>query len=596
MVRTMARGNTIGVAMNRFEQNLIYGSKISATLAFLLMAIFPLLYAVTRLESVTDMSSLEAIRNFFEEEKMLSALKFSMLEASISMLATIAIGLPLAWILARYRWKRIRFYRSLLTLPFVMPSIIAAMGFLMLIEDGGLLTMVGIDLRLETGLVGDLATTTGWKNPGHFIALVLAHAWFNASLVIRFVEPTLSTMDKSWEEQMRFLPQGKSLLGKLRHLWAPIIGPAVMCAACLSFIFSFTSFALVRWLTPNQNNLENLMAQSGGSAGIYGYRVDTSEIVLSTSLVQFLILILALYLTASMQRRHTKIHSQVSEHSAISLKSKPNKSAKAILIFGIGFCILPLLLIVKSSFMIRDIKNERFYYSIEAWKEAWGGDYSTTSIPEALSNSLLYAIITLAVSLPIGYLISSFICDLEKSGRHKLAKIIDISTMIPLALSGVMIGLGILLGLLKWSPELFNWNIIPAVPHIILTTPFVIRILLPAMRSIDPIFKEQGLILKMSGLRLWWHSRMAFLRAPLVVSGSLTIAFSLGEFGASWILVRSGSWDTLSILIDQLMDQPKYDPLIQPMAMAAATVLMIITLLLFAIAEWFRPNNEGSGF
>ena len=69
------------------------------------MAIFPLLYAVSRLESVSDMSSLEAIRNFFEEEKMLSALKFSMLEASISMLFTIVIGLPLAWILARYRWK-----------------------------------------------------------------------------------------------------------------------------------------------------------------------------------------------------------------------------------------------------------------------------------------------------------------------------------------------------------------------------------------------------------------------------------------------------------------------------------------------------------
>ena len=96
-----------------------------------------------------NMSSLEAIGNFFEEEKMLSALKFSMLEASISMLVTIVIGLPLAWILGRYKWKRIRLYRSLLTLPFVMPSIIVAMGFLMLIEDGGLLTMIGIDLRLE---------------------------------------------------------------------------------------------------------------------------------------------------------------------------------------------------------------------------------------------------------------------------------------------------------------------------------------------------------------------------------------------------------------------------------------------------------------
>ena len=113
----------------------------------------------------SQISSLEAIGNFFEEEKMLSALKFSMLEASISMLVTIVIGLPLAWILGRYKWKRIRLYRSLLTLPFVMPSIIVAMGFLMLIEDGGLLTMIGVDLRLETGLVGDLANITGWINP-----------------------------------------------------------------------------------------------------------------------------------------------------------------------------------------------------------------------------------------------------------------------------------------------------------------------------------------------------------------------------------------------------------------------------------------------
>ena len=78
MAGTMARSNTIGVAMNRLGRNLIYGSKISATFAFLLVAIFPLLYAVSRLESVTSMSSLEAIGNFFEEEKMLSALKFSM--------------------------------------------------------------------------------------------------------------------------------------------------------------------------------------------------------------------------------------------------------------------------------------------------------------------------------------------------------------------------------------------------------------------------------------------------------------------------------------------------------------------------------------
>ena len=72
--------------------------------------------------------------------------------------------------------------------------------------------------------------------------------------------------------------------------------------------------------------------------------------------------------------------------------------------------------------------------------------------------------------------------------------------------------------------------------------------------------------------------------------------FSLGEFGATWILVRSGSWDTLSILTDQLMNQPKFNPLIYPMAMASASLLMILTFILFLIAERVRTEGQGSGF
>ena len=80
------------------------------------------------------------------------------------------------------------------------------------------------------------------------------------------------------------------------------------------------------------------------------------------------------------------------------------------------------------------------------------------------------------------------------------------------------------------------------------------------------------------------------------MSAALTMAFSLGEFGASWILVRSGSWDSLSVLVDQLMGQPKFNPMIQPMAMAAATTLMCLTFILFIFAEKFRHSEEGSGF
>ena len=168
--------------------------------------------------------------------------------------------------------------------------------------------------------------------------------------------------------------------------------------------------------------------------------------------------------------------------------------------------------------------------------------------------------------------------------------------MIPLALSAVMIGLGILIGVLKWAPDLFSWAILPAVPHIIITTPFVVRIMLPAIRSLEPQYHEQAMLLGLSPAKAWWHGRISLLRAPIIVSAALTMAFSLGEFGASWILVRSGSWDSLSVLVDQLMGRPKFDPLIQPMAMAAAATLMFLTFILFLIAERFRHTDEGSGF
>ena len=87
-----------------------------------------------------------------------------------------------------------------------------------------------------------------------------------------------------------------------------------------------------------------------------------------------------------------------------------------------------------------------------------------------------------------------------------------------------------------------------------------------------------------------------FLRGPAVVAGSLTLAFSLGEFGASWLLVRSGTWDTLSIVVDQLMSRPNFDPIIHTTAMAAATMLMLLTFTLFVLAERFRAQDDRSGF
>ena len=155
------------------------------------------------------------------------------------------------------------------------------------------------------------------------------------------VEPTLSTMDPRWEEQIRLLPAGNSRLGRVKNLWLPFIGPAIACASALCFVFSFTSFALVKWLTPTKSTLESLMADSGGTAGIYNYRIDTSEIVLAVCLVQLIILVTALAITSRLQRKHSLRHAIVSESSARKSRGKASLFFYLLQIGKLTFTLLP---------------------------------------------------------------------------------------------------------------------------------------------------------------------------------------------------------------------------------------------------------------
>jgi thiamine transport system permease protein len=120
--------------------------RVLAALVFLLGSTVPFVYALLRLEYVTGWNVWQAISNFHDVNGGLQALRFTLLEAFASSLLTIVLGLPIAWCLSRYQWKRIRLLRALLAVPFVTPAIVAAMGFLSLFRPEGILAKAGIDL------------------------------------------------------------------------------------------------------------------------------------------------------------------------------------------------------------------------------------------------------------------------------------------------------------------------------------------------------------------------------------------------------------------------------------------------------------------
>ena len=544
-------------------------------LSWIILVIAPLALAWNQLDSIAERSIYETIADFNNKFQTKDSISFTFIVAFLSTIFTMIIGLPLAWNLGRYNWPYHNILRSIFTVPFVMPSILVAMGFLALLDWISFLT----DYNHSTEV--------------RFYFLLLAHAWFNLALVIRFCEPLLSTIDSSYEEACRLLPSGKTQISRFRNFWLPLMWPNIAASSALVFVFSFTSFALVKFITPTQRNLEVVMANQSEWAGLSVPSLSRtpSEIVMASSTIQLVTIIFALIISSWLQSRSSGHHLSTLNDARKSVSFKSLRGLYIILM--LIFIISPMLSLISSSFMIRE--NNMMTFSLDGWESAFGGSRSPTNAYQSLKTSIGYALMTIFLSLPIGFLLADTIFNLEKT-NPKSATILDVLVMLPLALSAVMVGLGVLLGLMRTDPEIARSWWIPLYGHLMLTTPFVVRVLLPAMRNLNPRLEEAASLLGANYLKRLIFIRISLLTPSIIVASSLVFAISLGEFGASWVVLRFTEYTTLPVMIGDLLSRPGYDPILRPAANAAGTILLLITLVLFISVERFRPVGSGGEF
>jgi thiamine transport system permease protein len=135
-----------------------------------------------------------------------------------------------------------------------------------------------------------------------------------------------------------------------------------------------------------------------------------------------------------------------------------------------------------------------------------------------------------------------------------------------------------------------TWVLIP-IAHAVVAVPFVVRAVLPTLRSLDPRLRDAATMLGASPTRVWREIDLPFLRRALVAGAGFAFAISLGEFGATSFLTRVGD-QTMPIAIARLLGRPSALNLAQ--AYALATVLMALTLV--AILAVDRLRGEAASF
>ncbi|MFD8304838.1 ABC transporter permease [Streptomyces sp. NPDC059690] len=481
---------------------------------------------------------------------------FTTWQALASTALTLLIALPGAYVFARFDFPGRQVLRAVVTVPFVLPTVVVGTAFLALVGRGGLLDELW-GVRLDT---------TVW-------AILLAHVFFNYAVVVRTVGGLWGQLDPRQEEAARML--GASRLRAWRTVTLPALGPAVAAAALMVFLFTFTSFGVVQILGgPTFSTLE-----------VEIYR-QTSEIFdLSTAavltIVQFVAVGAILAVHAWTVRRRESALRLV---DAGGTARRPRGAGQWALLAGVLATIAVLLLLPLAVLVQRSLGGSDFGYYRALTK-----DDDTFLVPpiEAIGNSLQYALAATAIAVVIGALAAA---ALARRDAGRLVRGFDALLMLPLGVSAVTVGFGFLIALDRPPLDLrSSWILVPLAQALV-GAPFVVRTMLPVLRAVDARLREAAAVLGASPWRVWREVDLPLVRRALLVAVGFAFAVSLGEFGATVFIARPDN-PTLPVAVARLLGRP--GDLNYGQAMALSTILMVVCAVALLVLERLRTDRTG---
>ncbi|MFJ6936391.1 ABC transporter permease [Streptomyces sp. NPDC101132] len=484
---------------------------------------------------------------------------FTTWQALASTALTLLIALPGAYVFARFEFPGKQLLRAVVTVPFVLPTVVVGTAFLALLGRGGMLDELW-GVRLDT---------TVW-------AILLAHVFFNYAVVVRTVGGLWSQLDPRQEEAARVLGAGR--FGAWRRVTLPALGPAVAAAALMVFLFTFTSFGVVQILGgPGYATLE-----------VEVYRQTAQLLDLPTAavltLVQFAAVgaILAVH-AVTVRRRETALR-LVDPARTAHRPAGPGQWALlgGVLLTVLLLIVLPLGVLVERSFDAPGGHGTDFYRALQS---ADGGTFLVPPL-EAVWNSLRYALAATGIALLIGGLAAAALT--RRAGR--LVRGFDALLMLPLGVSAVTVGFGFLITLDEPPLDLrTSWILVPLAQALV-GVPFVVRTMLPVLRAVDGRLREAAATLGASPLRAWREVDLPMVRRALLIAAGFAFAVSLGEFGATVFIARPDR-PTLPVAVARLLGRA--GELNYGQAMALSTILMGVCAVSLLVLERLRPERSG---
>jgi thiamine transport system permease protein len=536
----------------------------------------------------------------FSRPRTLRLLGLTVGQAALAALICTAVGLPIAHVLYRLNFRGRALLRTLIVVPFVLPTVVVGVAFRTLLSDSGPLGSLQLD--------------------GTFTAIMLALVFFNIAVVVRTVGGTWEGLDVKQEDAARVLGATPA------RVWVtvtfPRLLPSILAAASVVFLFCATAFGVVLVL-----------------GGVQFGTIETEIYLLTTqfldlraasvlSITQLVIVVGVLVLAnragrigrsghSGQARSTSRTGATIAERRVAAAQSRrrprrADAAAIVVTLVTVALLALPILTMIERSLRTAGAgagspgpgtgaagaggtSDAGFPYSFTNYLNlATTGQRNALVVPvwTALGNSLTIAAQATAIALIIGVLASVVI---SRRPRNRFARsaldVFDGALMLPLGISAVTVGFGFLITLNQPPLDLRSSPILIPIAQALVALPLVVRIILPVLRGVDSRMRESASVLGAPPWRVLQDVDLAIAARPVLAAAGLAFAVALGEFGATTFLSRLDH-PTLPVVIYRLIGVPGGENF--GMALAASVVLATVTVAVMALVERLRVGSMGT--
>lgn len=488
--------------------------------------------------------------------RIASLVWFTIWQAALSAGLALLFGIPGAYVLYHRSFPGQKLLRAFITVPFMLPTIVVAIGFTAFRQ----LPFLSHLLLGHSGVP----------------IIICANVFMNYSLAVRIIGGVWTTLDTGLEDAASL--DGAGRLRTLVSVTLPQLGNSIASAAALIFLYCAANFGLV--LVLGGASVKTIETEI--------YIASTQYLDLSKAaglvLIQTLLTIFAFVVAQRLSKGRMNFFTTTSLARRHSLDKRDAPAVTITAVF-IGFVIfLPMLTVLWRAFRVGTSFSFVNFTNLGGFGAR---DVLSISVGHAALNTVRNAVITTLLSITIGILIA-YLLSRPRYDSHNgvFARGMDILFQMPVGISSVVLGLGYLV---SFGGGLFplrsSWLVTP-IAQSLLSIPLIVRMVFPALVSIDNQLRESASTESATPSQIWWMIEIPIIRNIVLMATGYAAVIAIGEFGAANFLAY-GDQGTLPTVLYQLISRPGAQN--YGMAMAASALLIGAALLImYAVSAFDR--------